>query len=59
MEGAQQRLLHEVLGQLTVRHDRAGISEQAGNLGSESATNVQRGHDGDASAKRCAPQQGR
>ena len=55
-QGAQQRLLHKVLGQLSVRLDGAGIPEQTGNLGGESAANIQGGHDRDASAKRCATQ---
>ena len=58
LEGAEHRLLHEVLGLLTVRRNCAGVSEQAGDLGSESATNVQDGHHGDASAIRCARPQG-
>src|ERR1035437_4153059 len=42
--GAQQGVLHEILGQLAVRCNIAGIPEQAGNLVSDSATNVRVAH---------------
>ena len=44
LKGAQQGVLHEVLSLMSVRRYRAGIPQQARNLGSESATNLQLAH---------------
>jgi len=50
LKGSQKCVLHQILGRVSVPHHRAGVSEQAGDLGSESATNVLGGHDSDVSA---------
>jgi hypothetical protein len=51
LQGAQHRLLHEVLGQRSVRGDGAGVPQQAGDLASQAAANVRGGHDDEASAR--------